>query len=90
MEPFNRIPYEILESLAARYSLTRLELRLHALPATFESDFDPPLLQKTLSDRMYACPCGFVADRDMNAARNFLSLGRSDQAQMHRDTEHVA
>jgi putative transposase len=49
-----------------------------------------PEARKTLSDRMHACPCGFVADRDVNAARNILSLGRSDQAQTHRDAEHVA
>jgi putative transposase len=49
-----------------------------------------PEVKKTLSDRMHICPCGYVADRDMNAARNILSLGRSDQAQTHRDTEYVA
>jgi putative transposase len=36
-------------------------------------------VRKTLSDRIHACPCGYVADRDVNAARNILSLGRSDQ-----------
>jgi putative transposase len=38
-----------------------------------------PEAKKTLSDRMHVCPCGYVADRDVNAARNILSLGRSDQ-----------
>jgi putative transposase len=35
--------------------------------------------RKALSDRVHVCPCGYVADRDLNAARNILSLGRSDQ-----------
>jgi putative transposase len=31
----------------------------------------------SLSDRIYACPCcGLVLDRDLNAARNLLALGR--------------
>jgi putative transposase len=38
-----------------------------------------PEAKRTLSDRMHVCPCGYVADRDVNAARNILSLGRSDQ-----------
>ncbi len=33
---------------------------------------DPPL---TLSDRVYRCPCGHEADRDINAARNVLARG---------------
>ncbi len=33
---------------------------------------DPPL---TLSDRVYRCPCGYEADRDVNAARNILARG---------------
>ncbi len=33
---------------------------------------DPPL---TLSDRVYRCPCGHEADRDVNAARNILARG---------------
>lgn len=49
-------------------------------------------VRKTLSDRTHLCPCGYVTDRDVNAARNILKLGlgRSLQAQTHRDTEHVA
>ncbi len=39
-----------------------------------------PEVKKTLSDRRHSCSCGYVADRDVNAARNILSLGRSDQA----------
>ncbi len=36
-----------------------------------------PEVKKTLSERMHVCPCGYVADRDLNAARNVLRLGRS-------------
>lgn len=32
---------------------------------------------KTLSERVHACPCGLVLDRDHNAALNVLRLGRS-------------
>lgn len=51
-----------------------------------------PEVKKTLSDRMHVCPCGYVADRDVNAALNILKLGqgRCLQAPTHRDTEHVA
>jgi putative transposase len=34
------------------------------------------LVKKTLSTRTHQCPsCGYVADRDENAARNILELG---------------
>lgn len=51
-----------------------------------------PEVKKTLSDRMHVCPCGYVADRDLNAALNILKLGQGHclQAPTHRDTEHVA
>ncbi len=32
-------------------------------------------VQKSLSERTHACPCGCVLDRDHNAARNILRLG---------------
>lgn len=32
---------------------------------------------KTLSERVHACPCGLILDRDHNAALNILRLGRS-------------
>ena len=35
-----------------------------------------PDVPKTLADRIHSCPhCGLVIDRDVNAARNILSLG---------------
>ena len=40
-----------------------------------------PEVKKTLSDRVHVCPfCGYTADRDVNAAKNILALGRSAQA----------
>ena len=38
-----------------------------------------PEVRKTLSDRTHVCPCGYTENRDVNAALNILSLGRSDQ-----------
>ncbi|KKW13184.1 MAG: Transposase, IS605 OrfB family [Candidatus Gottesmanbacteria bacterium GW2011_GWB1_49_7] len=35
--------------------------------------------KKTLSERLHACPCGLVLDRDINASINILRLGRSLQ-----------
>jgi putative transposase len=34
-----------------------------------------PETPKTLRDRVHTCPCGYAADRDVNAARNVLRLG---------------
>jgi putative transposase len=34
-----------------------------------------PDTPKTLRDRVHRCPCGYTADRDVNAARNVLWLG---------------
>jgi putative transposase len=34
-------------------------------------------VKKTLYERVHRCDCGYVADRDVNAARNVLALGRS-------------
>lgn len=33
------------------------------------------LVKKTLKDRIHACSCGYMADRDVNAAENILQLG---------------
>jgi len=30
------------------------------------------IVKKTLNDRIHQCPCGYTADRDVNAARNIL------------------
>lgn len=39
-----------------------------------------PEVKKTLSVRVHRClSCGYIADRDVNAARNILGLGRSLQ-----------
>jgi len=38
-------------------------------------------LHLPLSQRVFRCACGYVADRDENAARNILQLGRSCWAQ---------
>jgi putative transposase len=39
-----------------------------------------PEVKKTLSIRVHACFCGYVADRGANAARNIL-IGRSLRAE---------
>lgn len=33
------------------------------------------IVKKTLAERVHSCDCGYVADRDINAARNILRLG---------------
>lgn len=43
-----------------------------------------PEVKKTLSERVHSCPCGYVADRDLNAAQNILRLGRSLQEETWR------
>lgn len=46
-----------------------------------------PEIKKTLSDRMHVCRaegCGYVADRDVNAAKNILRLGCSLQDETWR------
>jgi putative transposase len=43
-----------------------------------------PEAKKTLSERVHSCPCGYVVDRDVNAARNILRLGRSLQDETWR------
>jgi putative transposase len=48
---------------------------------------------KTLSDRIHRCRCGLVMDRDENAARNILALGRSAadlrSQSSNQDTTHL-
>jgi putative transposase len=43
-----------------------------------------PEIKKALSERVHVCPCGYVADRDVNAALNILRLGRSLQDETWR------
>jgi putative transposase len=43
-----------------------------------------PATPKTLRDRVHACPCGYTADRDVNAARNVLLLGTGDRLGLSR------
>ncbi len=38
------------------------------------------LVPKPLAERWHRCPCGYQADRDVNAARNLHRLGESRQA----------
>jgi putative transposase len=38
-----------------------------------------PEAPKRLRDRVHACPCGYTADRDVNAARNILFLGTGNR-----------
>ncbi len=38
-----------------------------------------PEIKKTLSDRLHVCSCGYVTDRDVNAALNILARGRRVQ-----------
>lgn len=47
-----------------------------------------PEVKKTLSDRMHVCSCGYVSDRDMNAALNILHLGRG--LRLRDGTQRVA
>lgn len=52
-----------------------------------------PEVKKTLSERVHSCKaegCGYVADRDVNAACNILSLGRSDQDRTWRTSVCVS
>jgi putative transposase len=49
-----------------------------------------PEIKKTLSDRLHACPCGYTADRDENAARNILRLGLSLRDVTQRVTANVS
>src|SRR5262245_28593878 len=50
-----------------------------------------PAVSKTLADRVHSClHCGYVADRDLNAARNILRLGSSLQDKTCADGRSVS
>ncbi len=49
-----------------------------------------PEVKKTLSVRMHVCSCGYVADRDVNAAKNILALGRSARDETQRVAAYVS
>ncbi|EFO81083.1 transposase [Oscillochloris trichoides DG-6] len=50
-----------------------------------------PLVAKTLADREHRCAhCGYVADRDVNAAQNILRLGSSLQDKTCADGQCVS
>ena len=49
-----------------------------------------PEAKKTLSERVYSCVCGYVVDRDVNAAQNILRLGRSLQDETQRVAAYVS
>ena len=50
-----------------------------------------PAVPKTLADRVHSCShCGYVADRDLNAAQNILRLGSSLQDKTCADGRSVS
>ncbi len=50
-----------------------------------------PEIKKTLSVRTHRCErCGYIADRDLNAAQNIERLGRSLQDETQRVAAHVS
>jgi transposase len=45
---------------------------------------------KTLRDRVHACPCGYTADRDVNAAQNVVLLGTGNRLGLSRQAPSPA
>ena len=49
------------------------------------------IVQKSLSVRTHICPsCGYIEDRDVNAAKNILRLGHSRQERTYVDGQSVS
>ncbi|OQA82371.1 MAG: putative transposase [Microgenomates group bacterium ADurb.Bin238] len=76
------------------YKLQMLAGELVCVPAQYTSQKCSncgELVQKSLSVRTHLCPyCGFVSDRDTNAALNILRLGQSRQALTYGTSQSVA
>jgi putative transposase len=77
-----------------QYKLKMLAGTLEFVPAHYTSQKCSScgeLVQKSLSVRTHLCPyCGFVSDRDYNAALNILRLGQSRQALTYVNRQSVA
>jgi len=48
------------------------------------------IVQKSLSVRTHSCPCGYIDDRDVNAAKNILGAGLALQALTYGTSQRVA
>jgi putative transposase len=77
-----------------QYKLKMLAGTLEFVPAHYTSQKCSScgeLVQKSLSVRTHLCPyCGFVSDRDYNAALNIFRLGQSRQASTYVNRQSVA
>ena len=76
------------------YKLKMLNRELVFVPAHYTSQKCSScgeLVQKSLSVRTHLCPfCGYIADRDVNAARNILLAGQASQALTYGNSQSVA
>ena len=61
-----------LQTLAVMWCSSILRIHRERVPACGQMVWHFPL-----SQRVFRCACGYVADRDENAARNILQLGQS-------------
>ncbi len=78
--------FDILEDKAARAGHQVIQVTPHFTSQKCSKCGE--IVQKSLSVRTHICPfCGFVADRDVNAARNILVTGPGHglQASTSRD-----
>ncbi|MFE3319638.1 RNA-guided endonuclease InsQ/TnpB family protein [Nocardia sp. NPDC059195] len=69
----------MLEEKAARYGRTVLKVDRFFPSSRTCSDCGRVDGKKPLSVRTWACPCGAVHDRDLNAAKNILAAGRAER-----------